>query len=365
MFRIPYSSIYWERSMLRMDKLVVAFTISAATYGYAQLKDETGKVVTKSATVPITIDNIIRAATDIEFQKYISLAGGINRFFHFREPTPVENQPTIRMNRDTLYSTAVVDISEGATLTLPEAGDRYMTAMVVNQDHYINEIFFGGGTYALDMETFDTPYILVFIRVLVDAADPEDVAAVNAIQDAMMIDAKASTPFAPPDYDEDTFAEMVAQLLPLGSLGILPDSSRMFGTREDVHPLRHFLGTLSGWGGLPESEAFYVGVDPGLPAGPYKIEVPHDVPVNAFWSVSMYNAQGFFEPNTQDAYNVNSVTGARNEDGSMTIHLGACDDGRVNCLPVTDGWNYTVRMYRPRPEILDGSWTFPTAQPVK
>ena len=25
-----------------------------------------------------------------------------------------------------------------------------------------------------------------------------------------------------------------------------------------------------------------------------------------------------------------------------------------------DGWNYAVRLYRPRPEILDGSWTFPT-----
>lgn len=350
--------------MLKTAQLAIAFSVAFGAVGYAQTTEGTGEDASEPAAVPITIDNLIRAASDIEFQKYTSLAGGTNRFFHFREPTPVDNQPTIRMNRDTLYSTAVVNISKGATLTLPDVGGRYMTAMVVNQDHYINDVFHGGGTYTLDQETFDTPYVLVFLRILVDAADPEDVAAVNTIQDAMKIEANASTPFASPNYDVDTFGAMVRQLLPLGPLGILPDSSNMFGAREDVHPLRHFLGTLSGWGGLPEAEAFYVGVEPSLPVGAYKIEVPKDVPVNAFWSVSMYNAQGFFEPNAQNAYNVNSVTGARNDNGSMTIHLGACDDGRVNCLPVTDGWNYTIRMYRPGPEILDGSWSFPAAQPA-
>jgi hypothetical protein len=29
------------------------------------------------------------------------------------------------------------------------------------------------------------------------------------------------------------------------------------------------------------------------------------------------------------------------------------------------GWNYTVRLYRPRAEILDGTWTFPQAQPAR
>jgi len=34
------------------------------------------------------------------------------------------------------------------------------------------------------------------------------------------------------------------------------------------------------------------------------------------------------------------------------------------CLPIMKGWNYTVRLFRPRPEILDGRWRFPEAQPV-
>jgi len=312
--------------------------------------------------IPVNIDNFVRAATNLEFGKYIELAGGVNRFFHFREPAPIENQPTIRMNRDTLYSTAVIDISEGAKLTLPDAGGRYMTAMVVNQDHYINEVFSGGGTYTLDMESFDTPYVIVFLRLLVDATDPKDIAAVNALQDQMTVAAASAKPFRVPHYDKASFEGLLKAAIEIGRFA--PDSFRVFGAKDEVDPLRHFLGTAIGWGGLPETEAFYLNVDPGLPVGTYKIEVPKDVPVGAFWSVSLYNADGFFEKNALGAYIVNSVTGSRNDDGGMTVHLGGCEDGRVNCLPLMDGWNYTVRLYRPGPEILDGSWTFPAAQPV-
>ena len=48
----------------------------------------------------------------------------------------------------------------------------------------------------------------------------------------------------------------------------------------------------------------------------------------------------------------------------MTIQFGGCDGNAANCLPIVPGWNYMVRLYRPRAEILDGTWTFPVAQPV-
>jgi hypothetical protein len=235
--------------------------------------------------------------------------------------------------------------------------------MVVNQDHYINDVFHGGGTYTLDMETFDTPYVIVFVRTLVDADDPGDVAAVNAFQDQMTIEAAAAKPFILPDYDRESFSVALRAALEFGS-HFPGDISRTFGSKAEVNPVKHFLGTAGGWGGLPESEAVYVGVEPRLPVGEYKIEVPADVPAGAFWSVSLYNSDGFFEPNPLDAYTVNSVTGTPNDDGSMTVHLGGCDDDRVNCLPIMEGWNYVVRLYQPGPEAIEGSWTFPEAQPA-
>ena len=334
----------------------------AAVSAEAQFANDTLDAMVDAREIPVTSDNFTRAASDIDLHKYVTLAGGINRFYHFREPTPVDNQPTIRMNRDTLYSTAVVDISEGATLTLPEVGERYMSAMIVNQDHFVNEVFHGGGTYTLDIEAFDTPYVIVYLRTLVDADDPEDIAAVNAIQDRMTVEATASNPFILPNYDDAAYEALIERLSAL--LAFTDEIKGTFGAREDVDPVRHLLGTAVGWGGLPETEAMYPANVPGLPVGEYKIEVPAEVPVGAFWSVSLYNADGYFEKNALDGYVVNSVMGARNDDGSMTIHLGGCDDGRVNCLPVMEGWNYVVRLYRPGPEILDGSWTFPDVEPV-
>ena len=343
--------------------LTLAAGLSGPVFVSAQLADDDLDALVEAREIPVTIDNFARAASDIELDKYVTLAGGVNRFYHFREPTPVDNQPTIRMNPDTLYSTVVVDISEGATLNLPEAGKRYLSAMVVNQDHYINEVFHGGGTYTLDMDTFDTPYVIVFMRTLVDADDPKDVAEVNALQDRMKIKAASAEPFILKDYDEEAYAQLVDRLNAL--LPYAGEISGTFGARENVHSLRHLIGTAVGWGGLPETEAMYPSNVPNLPVGEYKIEVPAEVPVGAFWSISLYNADGFFEKNDIGGYVVNSIMGERKRDGSMTVHLGGCDDGRENCLPIMEGWNYVIRLYQPGPEILDGSWTFPDVEPVK
>jgi hypothetical protein len=89
-----------------------------------------------------------------------------------------------------------------------------------------------------------------------------------------------------------------------------------------------------------------------------------DVPGDAFWSVSVYNAAGYYEKNDLGSYTIDSITGKKAEDGSTTIQFGDCDNKVPNCIPIMKGWNYTVRLYRPRTEILDGSWTFPVALPV-
>ena len=87
--------------------------------------------------------------------------------------------------------------------------------------------------------------------------------------------------------------------------------------------MRHLVGTAAGWGGLPGQEARYLGVEPGLPVGEYQLTV-RDVPVDGFWSISVYNADGYFEPNDRNAYNVNNLTAGPDDDGSVTIHFGGC-----------------------------------------
>ena len=306
----------------------------------------------------VNVDNFVRAETDRMLSSLQADAGGINRFGHNRAPTPIDHQTVIRMNRDTLYSFATVDISKGATVTIPEGEGRYLSVMVVNQDHYINDIFHDPGQHKLTVEQFDTPWVSVAVRVLVDPEDDDDVAAVNKLQDEFALDAASAKPLEMPDYDTASFDE--TRKLLLGLARGMTSFDRLFGTKGYVDPVRHLIGTAAGWGGLPDQEASYVGVDPRLPVGEYKLTV-HDVPVDAFWSLSVYNADGFFEPNERDAYSVNSLTAKSNNDGSVTVHFGG-DDDRPNLLPITEGWNYIVRLYRPKPEVLDGSWQFPPIQ---
>jgi len=310
----------------------------------------------------VNVTNFERAETDRMFAAIQAQAGGVNQFFHNRVPTPVDRQTVIRMNRDTLYSGAVVDISAGATIVVPDAGRRYLSVMIVNQDHYINRVFHKPGQYDLTVEEFGTPHVLAAARVLVDPADPADVAAVNALQDQFSLQASSARPFVMPAYDQASFDATRAALLELAKG--LGSFEHAFGAENEVNPVLHLIGTAAGWGGLPDREAVYVNVNPGLPAGEYQLTV-RDVPVDGFWSISLYNAAGYFELNDRGAYSVNNLTAARDQDGSVTIHFGGCDDGRPNCLPITDGWNYVVRLYRPRAEMLDGTWAFPTLEPAR
>ena len=312
-------------------------------------------------STPVNVDNFVRAETDRMFAALEAQAGGVNQIHHHREPTPIDEQTVIRMNRDTLYSVAIVDISQGATLTIPDAGGRYVSVMVVNQDHYVNRVFHDAGDYALTVDEFDTPWVTVAARILVDPADSDDVKAVNALQDQFALAAKSSDAFEIPEYDTASFDTTREALLTLAHG--LSAFEHSFGVKASVDPVHHLVSTASGWGGLPAEEAWYVNVEPRKPVGEYKLTV-RDVPVDGFWSISVYNADGFFEPNDRDAYSVNNVTATPNDDGSVTIHFGGCDDDRPNCLPIMEGWNYGVRLYRPRKEILDGSWAFPSIQPV-
>jgi hypothetical protein len=313
-------------------------------------------------SVTVNADNFARAESDRMLAAVLRDSGAVNHWMHYRVPTPLDHQPVIRQNRDTLYSGLVADVSRGATLTIPDGAGRYVSAMVVNQDHYVNAVFHEPGEHPLTAAEAGSPYVLIAVRILVDPADPGDVAAVNALQDRFVVHSESGIPFQPPDYDQASLDATRRALLELAKG--LGGFDRAFGHRDAVDPVRHLIATAAGWGGLPEQEAYYLNVDPGLPAGEYQLTVPPDVPVDGFWSISLYNADGYFPQAEGDTVSVNSVTAVRDADQSVTVRFGGHGDGRPNRLPTMDGWNYLVRLYRPRAEILDGTWTFPSITPA-
>ena len=312
--------------------------------------------------LPVTVDNFIRAESDLYMARMVK-DGGFGKFFHYRDLTPIDKQTVIRMNRDTLYSGAVFDLDAGpVTVTLPDPGKRFMTLQVISEDHYTPLVVYKPGPVTITREQVGTRYVLAGIRILVNPSDPADVKAVRGLQDSIKVEQASPGHFEIPQWDPVSQKKVRDALLVLGSTG--RGFKGAFGTKADVDPVHHLIGTALGWGGNPERDATYVNIVPAKNDGKtvHRLTVK-DVPVDGFWSISVYNAKGYFQPNKLNAYSVNDITAVKAADGSTTVQFGGCDGKIPNCLPITPGWNATVRLYRPRPEILNGTWTFPEPRP--
>ena len=206
---------------------------------------------------------------------------------------------------------------------------------------------------------------MVAIRTLVNPDDSQDVADVHALQDAIKVDQPGGPgKFEVPDWDQTSQKTVRDGLLTLAAT--LPDTKGMFGPRDGVDPVRHLIGAASAWGGNPEKDALYLNVVPGKNDGKtvYRLERQGRAGRRLLVDQRLQR-KGYFEPNPQNAYTLNNITAKPGADGSIAVQFGGCDGKIENCLPTPPGWNYLVRLYRPRPEILDGSWTFPEPQAVK
>nr|NLI50026.1 DUF1254 domain-containing protein [Propionibacterium sp.] len=311
-------------------------------------------------TTLVTAESYIRAETDRQFGVVAQMAGGVNRFYHFRRPTPLDQQNVVRMNRDTLYSMAVVDTSKGATITVPEVPEyRYVSVYLVDNDHYCPSVIYSTGTHQLPR---DTQYLGIGVRIQVfDPNDEDEVALINEMQDQFIIQANSAEPL--PEFTWD-----------LQSLKALTDQyekdSTQYGSwkgmmgprgRVDEH-IRH-IAAAAAWGLFPEWDATYLNY-----SGGHDHTVCHQatylVPENdAFWSITVYGNDGFMK---SDNNIVNSSNVKLNADGTFTVYFGSaetCGD-RPNRLDTTEGWNFLMRIYRPGKSVLDGAYTLPAAKPA-
>lgn len=223
------------------------------------------------------------------------------------------------------------------------------------------KVFSEPGEYDLDPVVHGSEFVSVAIRTFVDSSDPADIAQVNQLQDEVELVARSARPYTHPDFDTTSLEATRDALLTLAA-GVT-DTNRMFGKQADVDPVRHLLGTASAWGGLPEQEAFYYLVTDPQPVGRYTLTF-RDVPVDGFWSLAVYNRDGYFEANPLDSFGLNSVTALADSDGIVTVNLSPEDHGRPNHVYVMNGWNYAIRLYRPGASVLDGGWQPPTPEPV-
>ena len=313
------------------------------------------------ASTLVTPETFIRAETDRQFGDVVKMAGGVNLFYHFRSVTPLDRQNVVRMNRDTLYSMAVVDTSKGANITVPELpGDRYASVYLVDNDHYCPFVIYKSGTHKLPR---DTKYLGVGVRIQVfRPQDADELALVNRLQDQFIISAHSNDPLPEFKWDRQSLQALTSQYE--------KDSAQysswkgMMGPRGKVNEKTRHIAAAAAWGLFPEGDAAYLNYSGGHD---YRVchQATYQVPENeAFWSITLYGNDGFMK---SDNNIVNPSNVKLNADGTFTVYFGAvetCGD-RPNRLDTTEGWNFLMRIYRPGKSVLEGAYELPAAKPVQ
>ena len=166
-----------------------------------------------------------------------------------------------------------------------------------------------------------------------------------------------------PKWDPASQKKVRDALIVLGTT--LTDTSRALWLEGRGRSDARLISAAMTWGGNPRKDAIYLNYTPSKNDG----NTVYKLTSKMFrWMASGRSActtpTGHLQKNASDAYALNNLTSKKSADGSVVIQFGGCNGAIPNCLPTMPGWNYTVRLYRPRKEVLDGTWKFPEAVAV-
>ena len=323
------------------------------------VQPEQATAVNEAQPTAVTDENYALAESEIIFLdnlKKIAAATGTNGtgvFIHLRKGADPKDRAIMRINFDTIYSSAIVDLTEDAVLTMPETNGRYQSAWIITDEHYNPMAFVKPGIYTLTQENVGRRYAMIAIRTQVNTADPADMTITHELQDQLKLEQKDRGSYTHTNnWDMDEVLAMRAKYAEIGKQeGIT--SEVMFGEKGEVPLKEHNVGTAMGWGGLTPERAVYPSIY-GESVEPQTLKL-RDVPARAFWSVTVYDAEGYPQG---DVYNVNSAFAVPEEDGSVIIRFGG-DKNAPNYMDIYEDWNLALRIYEPTEAYFNGEWVMP------
>ena len=343
---------------LALTSLMVAGMFAACTSEQDAAETSTTSTANnnqaKTALI-VTRENYPTVETSRQFVIQIKNAGGINMLNKFDGIAKVDNQQIIRLNQDTVYTMGVVDASKGATVTIPDAGDRFISLTFVDSDHYVHAAKYGAGTYDLPR---DTDYIYVLVRIGSETGSAEEDAIIAKLQDKIVVKANSAIPFTPINYDEASF-EATHKLLLAEFMTGKHDPKTMFNVKGTVNEEARQVGSAIGWGGGQMIDNIWTMYSDSKDFSCQSTTFENPKNEGGFWSITVYNKDGFlFAKN-----NVNSYRAKLNDDGTYTVRFGC--EGQANNIDTKTGndtgtWNAILRAYRPSMLVQSGKW-----QPLK
>ena len=295
----------------------------------------------------MTEANFPQAYTNMRLGALLTKTGGINKFLEMPVPSSdPAKQFVVRMNRDTFYSVAVVDMSSGsAYITIPET-DEYVTIQVVDENHETQPMIYGSGKHKI---TAKTDFTFVVVRALDD----------NARRN-LVLETGSAKEFTVKNWDINSFKTVDKAGNSDFSNGY--DQAKSFGNKESGQTAYdNYVGAAGGWGGaMVEDNIYqtstYLNAD-GCYSATFK-----DPKAKYFWSATVYNGDGRM---FNDTANLSSEMDLKiNENGSYTLYFGC--DGKVNNIPelagnTTGKFNVLFRHYGPSDMVRNNEEGFNSA----
>ena len=313
----------------------------------------------------VTPDNYAEAEVDITNSKIVGAVGS-NTFRHDRSLIPLDQQPAVTMNRDTVYSFGIFYAPKGTTITLPKSKDnRYQSAMMEQTDAYVDQVFYAPGTFEINSKTEFTG---IAIRTQIDVNDPNDIEYVRELQDQIVVALPGGVKpkeYVPRDWDKKSLEALRAKYREEAKK--LPNLNATSGAHGEVDPHLLRLGVSVAMGLLPPEDAVYLWRDYGLKGGEC-YSATYTKPGfkdKGFYSFTMYGSDRYLH---DEEATLNNSTIKDDPGGTFTIYYGsesACGKVANRLGTPGDDWYLGMRIYRPVQAVIDGKYDIPVPTLVK
>ena len=313
----------------------------------------------------VTKANYALAETQVIFAQYAkriaksTCSNGLGKFMFLSKPADPKDKTVVRINFDTLYAFALLDLNSPAKLKLPETNGRYQSVWVVTENAYSPYAISKPGEYNITKKNVGEQYAMLIVRTQVNMHSEDDIAEASALAKKITLQQDNPGTYKVSDsWDMDQILSMRKSYQQLQKKDQIP-VAMMFGKRGELTQSRHNVGVAIGWGGLTKDQAIYEQYS-SKSSNPQQL-ILKNVPVekNGFWSLTVYDSTGYPRG---DNFNINSSFAKKQKDGSVIVKLGG-DKKAENYLEIYDGWTAILRMYLPTDKYFNKSWKKPSLEP--
>jgi len=295
---------------------------------------------------PIKVErhNYQEAEVARNFTKWAA-KGANNKLMHMTTVTPSGPAPTVRMNRDSLYSAAILDTSTGtATITLPE-GDLYQSVMMVDTDGYARRFVLEPGTHKAPT---DTKFVWLLVRTGLEKGLEE----ARRMQALVTVQGMGDGTYSSPEYDPESLAKMTRILI---DESMVEDNGDLYygNYPGQVDETKRMRSTAAGFGGMNGINVykFVESVENNV----CMQSTFSDPKATEFFSFTLYDTDGYL----MDGKTViNSRDMVANQDGTYTVSIN-CGDDAINNISApanVDTIGYAWRVYGASEEVEDRTW---------